>query len=290
MRHATVHGSGTTRRTGVVPARLGLVPLSLLALAACPAEPTIQNGFTSATETGGGGSGTAGAETTTGAATETTSGATDGATTAAPEPTSSGSTTMSLTPCTLDEDCQDSPDGPVCDVETGTCGWPCEPGTQAACYDGPEGTEGKGQCAAGTKTCLPSGLGYGPCEGAILPADEVCGNGVDDDCDGTVDEDTDADGDGWGVCSGDCCDVPGAACLEPQRVNPGAYEFVGNAVDDDCDGMIDEAAPACDEGLQSDSSDPLDYARALDLCQTTTEDPEDPKDRTWGVISGKFSL
>jgi hypothetical protein len=125
----------------------------------------------------------------------------------------------------------------------------------------------------------------------VQPAtEEVCGNAVDDDCDGEADEDTDADGDGWGVCSGDCCDTAGGTCFDPQLVNPGAYEFVGNMVDDDCDGMMDEAAMTCDGALASDTPEALDYARALDLCQFTVESPIDPKNRTWGVIGAKLTL
>ncbi len=42
---------------------------------------------------------------------------------------------------------------------------------------------------------------------------------------------------------------------------------------------------ACDTGLPSNSTDPLQYAAALDLCQTTTEPGTAP-----GVISGTFTL
>ncbi|HCH64433.1 MAG: hypothetical protein CL927_06965 [Deltaproteobacteria bacterium] len=85
---------------------------------------------------------------------------------------------------------------------------------------------------------------------------EYC-NGVDDNCDGTVDEDTasgastwyrDADSDGYGNAS-----VSDVECYQPSgyvldntdcddtlaSTNPGADEYC-NAVDDDCDGDIDE--------------------------------------------------
>ena len=97
----------------------------------------------------------------------------------------------------------------------------------------------------GTSTCAEDGLSWGVCTGEVLPlASEVCGNTVDDDCNGEVDEDIDADGDGWGVCSGDCCDTEGGECFDPEKVNPGAYEYVGNRVDDNCDAAIDEVAAA----------------------------------------------
>ncbi|HEY4121555.1 MAG TPA: hypothetical protein VGM56_27005, partial [Byssovorax sp.] len=38
----------------------------------------------------------------------------------------------------------------------------CQPGTSAPCYDGPDGTLGRGICKGGTKTCGSDGL-YGDC-------------------------------------------------------------------------------------------------------------------------------
>lgn len=62
---------------------------------------------------------------------------------------------------------------------------PCEPRTTAACYSGPEGTEGHGLCQAGTKTCREDGSGYGECVGEVLPQSaEVCSQPGDEDCDG----------------------------------------------------------------------------------------------------------
>lgn len=271
--------------------------LPLWALLACGGgQDATTNGFASATESSAG-SATTAPVTTTGTGEVTTAEPTTG-----PEPTTAGTTTtttesvvtdstsMSGTPCSSDQECKDSPDGPKCDIEAGVCSQPCEPGQEEPCYGGPDGTQDVGACVSGVRTCLDGGLGFGACEGAVWPAPEACGNKIDDDCDGDVDEDADEDGDGWGVCSGDCCDVASGACSDPERVNPGAYEFVGNTVDDDCDGTVDEEAPSCDAALASDSADPLDYARALDLCQMTVENPADPKDRTWGVIGGKFSL
>lgn len=81
---------------------------------------------------------------------------------------------------------------------------------------------------------------------------EVCGNSVDDDCDGVIDEGcpgaTDADGDGVGVGRAvvgqpDCDDS------NPTRA-PGRPELCGNGLDDDCDDTIDDGCPgvACRDG------------------------------------------
>ena len=169
-------------------------------------------------------------------------------------------------------------------TQNGPCA--CTPGQSTSCYDGPAGTEGKGICKAGTKTCDPSGTKYGPCLNQVFPLAEVCANNVDDDCDGVVDNVPDVDGDGWTACNGDCCEDT-SQCGNPNLVNPGAYEFPGNSVDDDCDGTVDNAVTACDTGLTSNSANGLDYAKAIDLCQTTTENPPIAQ-KKWGVISATF--
>jgi hypothetical protein len=161
----------------------------------------------------------------------------------------------------------------------------CTPGATRGCYDGPAGTQGVGPCTGGTQTCTAEGS-WGACEGQVVPRGEVCNNGIDDNCNGMTDEDHDADGDGFTVCGGDCCDSTLDGCGDPALVNPGAFEVAGNMVDDDCDGIVDNvAAETCDSGLASNSSDAMDYARAIELCQTATAN-----DNKWGVISARFAL
>ena len=55
-----------------------------------------------------------------------------------------------------------------------------------ACYDGANGTEGKGECKAGQRTCKPD-ASFGPCIGQVVPAKEELCNGKDDTCDGKTD-------------------------------------------------------------------------------------------------------
>ncbi|HUH02125.1 MAG TPA: choice-of-anchor L domain-containing protein [Kofleriaceae bacterium] len=162
----------------------------------------------------------------------------------------------------------------------------CDPGETRACYTGWPGTEGVGVCRGGTITCDERGF-WGFCDGEVTPRAEICGNDLDDNCNGVVDEEQDLDGDGFTNCDGDCCDSVAEGCASPELVNPGAFEVAGNDVDDDCDGVIDnEVVAACDDGLASNATDPLDYARAMDLCQTATEAADD---RRWGVISARFT-
>jgi len=162
----------------------------------------------------------------------------------------------------------------------------CSPGASQECYTGAGGTEGVGVCRSGTITCDPEGF-WGPCVDQLTPAQDVCGNNLDENCDGTADNETDLDEDGFTNCAGDCCDHMNENCADPELINPGAFESDGNMLDDDCDGTADNALVACDEAFQSDETDPMDYARTIDLCQTATEDPGDLR---WGVISARYAL
>jgi hypothetical protein len=65
-------------------------------------------------------------------------------------------------------------------------GEPCVPGSTEACYDGPEGTQDKGSCKAGVRTCNAEGTAFGPCESQVLPSPEDCATPLDEDCNGTA--------------------------------------------------------------------------------------------------------
>lgn len=68
----------------------------------------------------------------------------------------------------------------------------CTPSSMRDCYTGPPGTANVGACTIGTETCNLEGTGYGPCDGEIVPSDEVPTQPgetpVDEDCDGMTDE------------------------------------------------------------------------------------------------------
>lgn len=220
-------------------------------------------------------------------------GATEGATEAGTESASSvpgESSTGEPAGCSADADC---PPGQACaegvcqavpctadNVGVGDC--VCAPGGVHACYDGPVGTQDVGLCKGGTQTCDASGEFWGACDGQVQPAGELCGTGVDEDCDAQVDEDGDVDGDGFTVCGGDCCDEDGQGCEKGALVNPGAFEVGGNRLDDDCDGTVDNVLPSCDGALDVASNDPMDGARAVDLCKVSQSDKD------WGVVTAAY--
>lgn len=138
----------------------------------------------------------------------------------------------------------------------------CTPGSTDFCYSGPPGTEIKGLCKAGVKTCGADGT-WGPCAGEITPMPEVCATMGDDDCDGMTNEEgpdcacmpnttkTCYSGPMGTLDVGDCkagmqaCNAQGTAygpCVG--EVVP-AQETCALPGDENCDGQINEMGPLC---------------------------------------------
>jgi hypothetical protein len=184
------------------------------------------------------------------------------------------------------DDCdQQLSNGCEADVTSAAC--VCVPGSTQSCYTGDPATLNVGPCQAGLQTCLVTGLGYGGCVGEVIPVAEICADNTDNDCSGTPDHTPDFDGDGFTVCAGDCCETTDD-CAVPARVNAGALELATpngeTAVDDDCNGTIDDVLAACDSGLALTSTDPSNAARALGMCGFTTAGEVSP-----GVISSAYT-
>jgi hypothetical protein len=203
-----------------------------------------------------------------------------------------GDATSSTTACTVpsgfvddDQDCDDGnfdvrPDAQeVCDTVDNDCDAliddlddSVDTATGSAWYDDTD-ADGYGDAAAVTWACVsPSGTvaDATDCDDtavAVHPtATETC-NSVDDDCDGLVDDadsgvdlstgtsfyaDTDADGYGDAAAATVACDTPSGHVSDATdcddaaaSVHPGATE-VCNSVDDDCDGLVDDADSGVD--------------------------------------------
>ncbi|MCK5808141.1 hypothetical protein KAH37_04035 [bacterium] len=149
----------------------------------------------------------------------------------------------------------------------------CTPGETLECYSGPSGTQDVGACKAGKMTCIEDGSGWGSCKDEVLPLAEICGDSIDQDCDGmdqTEANAIDIDGDGFTYCEGDCCEL-GSQCVHPERVGPASFEVAGNNNDDNCNGEVDEEI-VCDTGLSQTLSkddvpgNAIKLAKGMELC------------------------
>jgi len=128
-------------------------------------------------------------------------------------------------------------------------------------------------CALGDSNGAPSPTASPPLPSfdADLDADPTkCreANGVDDD------------GDGYSEAEGDCDDCRRA-------INPGAYDYEGNGVDEDCSGVPDDEPKDCDVGAALDDPDPRAAVRALGICKWSAPDAQG-KAKTWGVVAATY--
>ncbi|HWO25806.1 MAG TPA: choice-of-anchor L domain-containing protein [Kofleriaceae bacterium] len=168
----------------------------------------------------------------------------------------------------------------------------CQPGTVDTCYTGAEDTLDVGPCVGGTRVCDRTGA-WGKCEGEIVPLAETCGDAVDNNCNGMIDEDADLDGDGFTTCGSngkpaDCCDY--WECSKPKEVNAAAFDAPNNMLDDDCNGKIDDTPLLCDIGLDSNSMNAREFAKAIDICRPPNEPDVSDTDYRWGVVEAKLTL
>ncbi len=167
-------------------------------------------------------------------------------------PTTCDETEGACTGCGTSDDCPEPIDGPwsACGAFSDGCdesGTSTRTVTTFACTggvcvgsDAPE----EGACTRSTEGA-GCGLAGATCMGAICtcpfgPFESLCGEGIDQDCDGAIDC---ADSD----CAGLACSLTGRVCASSSCACPGgATETAcGGGVDDDCDGAADCADTDC---------------------------------------------
>jgi hypothetical protein len=67
------------------------------------------------------------------------------------------------------------------------CNGAVDNGVTQACYSGPAGTRGVGNCRDGFQTCTQGVFGTA-CASEVLPSSEVCGNSIDENCNGQLND------------------------------------------------------------------------------------------------------
>jgi hypothetical protein len=130
---------------------------------------------------------------------------------------------------------------------------------------GTTGSSGNGQ---GGDIDLTSGSGNGSTGqgGGILTQEPPCN---------VTDPNADNDGDGWTIAQGDCNDCTA-------QMNPGAYDFPGNNIDEDCNGKKDDEPTNCDGSLDVQSQNAIDGAKAIGLCKMA-------QGQGWGLVNARYA-
>ncbi|HEY1696248.1 MAG TPA: putative metal-binding motif-containing protein [Polyangiaceae bacterium] len=131
-------------------------------------------------------------------------------------------------------------------------------------------------CVAGLILAVSAGCGsksggFTPADGGVQEASLLsCGH-------------ADCDGDGY-ASPADCDDTNA-------MINPEAFDFAGDGVDNDCDGTVDDPVLTCETVPASAPGTPTDFARAADLCAqhsiTNAGTVFDPLvHAAWGQVQG----
>jgi hypothetical protein len=205
-----------------------------------------------------------------------------------PDAGGDGDGDSAMTGCTPGaEICGDGLDNDCDELADERCG--CNAGAEQPCYDGPQALAGVGQCAFGAQACVSTEefSSWGACEGAGLPMTELCGNMLDDDCDGKSDEGCVCEPGETRPCYGGSSATRGVgACMDGAlsclaegdegawsdacegQVTPDA-ELCGNDVDEDCDGNLDNGC-GCDTGDSDPCYSGAEATRGVGACEDGT--------------------
>lgn len=137
----------------------------------------------------------------------------------------------------------------------------CSQGDMLFCYRGENGTLNVGVCRAGIRTCNATGTGFGDCVGEVIPDSEICGDALDNNCDGIVDEgcSTSCTPTGSGDFTGPCYTGP-VGTQEVGTCHAGTGIFLDSAcsVLIQCTGEVLPVAEICLDGVDNDCNGIVD--------------------------------
>ena len=181
----------------------------------------------------------------------------------------------------------------------------CYPTNKEPCYVGADGataaedTINRGICLEGMRVCDDKGK-WGACEGAVLPATELCNN-IDDDCNGRVDDGFERDGTKCFAGEGECrtegsysCSADGSESTCSAKAKEPTAE-VCDGKDNDCDGKIDDGdvdgtgdscktgqAGACAAGVKQCVAGAIKcmptHVRTVEICNKIDDDCDNQVD------------
>lgn len=106
-----------------------------------------------------------------------------------------------------------------------------------------------GICADGLRDCKPGGV-WGDCVPIAQPIDEICGDYLDNDCDGDIDEncvdecEEDSDCDDKNICTDEFCDTTGHCICVFNTAD--CNDAIPNSINDVCSyGICSGIIPEC---------------------------------------------
>ena len=146
----------------------------------------------------------------------------------------------------------------------------CNAGETKACYTGDTSTRNKGVCKDGVIVCGEDNKWEYVCKNEVKPVNEICGDGLDNDCDGEVDEGCGCENvgetrecytgpagtDGKGICKKgvEVCKVNHEWSGECEgQVLP--IENTCYNIDNDCNGVMDSKEERCQTHTECNPGD-----------------------------------
>ena len=144
-------------------------------------------------------------------------------------------------------------------------GCTCTPDATQKCFLGDPSEAGKGPCTYGTQSCHGTKTGefdatyWSPCTGSGMASKEVCGDGIDNDCNGSIDDGCTCTNGSMTACT-TACGAGMQACQNGKLTAcdaPQPQPEVCDGKDNNCDGQIDEGLSGstctaqCGSGIQA---------------------------------------